>query len=282
VTATEPDIPLSNLRSSWREPRCWRDALKPIPDLFDWYKRNVAAGTLFLGAFLVLKGYVLAKGDLTTALGILQYAGIANVVIAGLLSSLPILVAAMLAFAVYRVFGREQTTGPLVAVMFGSAVLCALFTPWTIMAISAAFGLLFGLGQRLSTDLTQWVQKPLTWLAILALACWTVIGLITILYTVWLPHEIVTFTPGAENYPPRQVTGYVLTEGDGWITILTTLKHQIVRYPDGAVKKFTVCERFSNGGYSDISYAPTLWREIHWPGLLSGTSTPSNTSCPYS
>jgi hypothetical protein len=39
--------------------------------------------------FVILKGYVIARGDLATALGILQYAGLVTVVTAGLLSSLP-------------------------------------------------------------------------------------------------------------------------------------------------------------------------------------------------
>jgi WD40 repeat protein len=70
-------------RNTLRQRRCWRDAFKPVPDMFDWYKGNGAVGTLFLALFLVLKGFALAKGDITTALGILQYAGLSSVVIAG-------------------------------------------------------------------------------------------------------------------------------------------------------------------------------------------------------
>ena len=59
--------------------------------------------------FVVLKGYVVARGDVAIALGILQYAGLATVVTAGLLSSLPILAAAMLAYTLARVFARVLT-----------------------------------------------------------------------------------------------------------------------------------------------------------------------------
>ena len=77
-------------------------ALKPIPQVFDWYKNNAVAGTLLVAAFVVLKGYVIARGNLATALGMLQVAGLASVVIAGVLSSLPMLAAAFLATTVYR------------------------------------------------------------------------------------------------------------------------------------------------------------------------------------
>lgn len=271
-------------RCTWRQYECWRDALQPIPAMFDWYKGNVAAGTLFLGLFLVLKGYVLAKGDLTTAVGILQYAGITNVVIAGLLSSLPILAAAIFAFALYRVSGTGQrTTVPLAAVTVSAAVLCTAFTPWTIAAGSAAFGLIFGLGERVFSPARtrRWVRKALGVVTGTLLLLWTVYALITILYTAWLPHEIVTFTKGPGNQPPAQVTGYVLTEGDGWITILTSIEHQIMRYPDGAVKSFTVCERVPHGGWSDISDATTVWRLITQARLLDSLRPASNSPCPY-
>lgn len=62
---------------------------------------------LLAAGFVVLKGYVLARGDVATALGILQYAGLATVVTAGLLSSLPILAAAMLAYTI-----TESLPGP--------------------------------------------------------------------------------------------------------------------------------------------------------------------------
>jgi hypothetical protein len=80
----------------------WQDAFKPIPKIFGWYKNHAAAGTLILAAFLVVKGYVIARGNLDTALGILQYAGLTSAIVAGLLSSLPILTALMLGWTVFR------------------------------------------------------------------------------------------------------------------------------------------------------------------------------------
>jgi hypothetical protein len=59
-------------RPGRRESWSWGKALKPIPKIFGWYKEHAAAGTLIVAAFLVIKCYVIARGNLTTALGILQ------------------------------------------------------------------------------------------------------------------------------------------------------------------------------------------------------------------
>lgn len=265
----------------------WRLALKPIPHIFDWYKGNVAAGTLFLAIFLVVKGYVLARGDLSTALGILQYAGLTSVVIAGLLSSLPILAAAMLAYAVYRTVRELRVpAGKLVAVLLGATVLSAVFTPWTFMAGAIVIGLVIGLQRgifdRLRESWRAWgIQLAIGLVAELAIGIGAVYAVIAMLYTVWLPHEIVAFTPGTvKGQPPAQQVGYVLAEGDGWITILTSGGHQIVRYKDSAVTSFTLCERSPHGGWSDVSDATTLLQEITKPSPLKSLHAAANKKCP--
>jgi WD40 repeat protein len=283
---------LGRRRLVWR-PRTlsWKEALKPVPGIFDWYKNNAAAGTLFLGVFLVVKGYVIAKGDLTTALGILQYAGLASVVIAGLLSALPILAAGMLAFAVYRVTvvvrldkkpqpghrGLHLPAYPLVVVTVAAAVVSAVFTPWPFMAGAVVIGLFTGL-------FLQWADRAKVSLLVRGVLAVLVAGslyaVVAMLYTVWVPHEIVAFTPGPKGQPPAQETGYVLSEDDGWITILTSGPHQIVRYQDSAVKSFQVCERVPDGGWSDAASATTLWQEITKLPLLGSMHAAANTRCP--
>ena len=265
----------------------WRLALRPIPDIFDWYKDNGAAGTLLLAVFLVVKGYVLAKGDLSTALGILQYAGLVSVVIAGLLSSLPILAAAMLAYTVHRAIRPLRApAGKLVAVLLGATALSAVFTPWTFMAGAIVTGLLIGLQRGIFDQLPDswlaWGIKLTVGLVVdLAIGLGAVYAVIAMLYTVWLPHEIVAFTTGpGKNQPPGQQVGYVLAEGDGWITILTSGQHRIVRYKDSAVKSFTLCERSPHGGWSDISDATTLWQEITKPSALRSVHAVANKVCP--
>jgi hypothetical protein len=170
---------LGRRRLVWR-PRTlsWKEALKPIPDIFDWYKNNAAAGTLFLGVFLVVKGYVIAKGDLTTALGILQYAGLASVVIAGLLSALPL------------------PAYPLVVVTIAAAAVSAVFTPWPFMAGAVVIGLFTGL-------FLQWADRAKVSLLVrgvlAVLVAGTVSAVVAMLYTVWVPHEIVAFTSGPKG-----------------------------------------------------------------------------------
>jgi hypothetical protein len=56
-----------------RTRKYWRAALRPIPGVLDWYNVNAFAGILLAAGFVVLKCYVVARGDITTALGILQY-----------------------------------------------------------------------------------------------------------------------------------------------------------------------------------------------------------------
>jgi hypothetical protein len=131
--------------------RPWRDAFKPIPEIFGWYKNHIAAGTLILAAFLVVKGYVIARGNLDTALGILQYAGLTSAIVAGLLSSLPILAALMLGWTVFRM-ARSWFPEPhlesrkaLACVLAGAFGLSAFFTPWPYVAAAVCLGLLAGL-----------------------------------------------------------------------------------------------------------------------------------------
>jgi hypothetical protein len=286
-----------------KERNPWAVAVEPIPGIFQWYRNNAVTGTVLVAAYVVLKGYVLAKGDISTALGILQYAGLTSVVIAGLLSSLPILAAAMLAYTVCRVMwtrwprlkpaGRVWVTDwyppvpvwrPAV-VMLGAFVLSAVFTPWTYMAgavgIGLAIGGLWGITRherarrrRLLIDLP--IRLPIGLIATGAV--------IAMLYTVWVPHEIVGFRPGTIKPPPpkNEVVGYVLSEDNGWITMLTSGldKHGIIRYRDASVTSQTICERHSRGGLSDITDAFTLWDEVTEHSFLRAWHPAPNTRCP--
>jgi hypothetical protein len=243
----------------------WRDALQPIPRILRWYKDNAVAGILLAAGFVVLKGYILARGDVATALGILQYAGLATVVTAGLLSSLPILTAAMLAYTVSRVFtwilGKSRSqepkpgfTRPLLVVTLGAFVLAALFAPWTYLALACVIGLAIALMPTLrARGLAAGLVRVL-------LASAAVLAVIFSLYAVWVPHEVVYFRPGTLPYntaPRTGQVGYVLSEGNGWITILTSGAHRIVHYPDARVTAQMVCEKSS-----ELTDAPTLWDTV--------------------
>jgi hypothetical protein len=323
-----------------RRRQAWRYALKPIPGIFDWYKDNVAAGTLLVAAFLVLKGYALAKGDLATALGILQYAGLTSVVIAGLLSSLPILAAALLATTVYRetrafrswvwrkvppkvrqqtrAFFRRQgergngtrsvTVGQRLALTvtgLSAFVLAALFTPWPFMAAAIGIGLVTGTwpglvqrrppGRRVPASSPAAIARSLRAMAVggfrAGITVIAVYGVTAMLATVWVPHTIVTFARSpVQGKPARPLVGYVLADDpDGWITILTSGEHGIIRYRDSLVKSLTLCERFPRGGWSDIVDARTPWEVITTPsrlepallrGIMRALHPSANQKCP--
>ena len=278
--------------------QAWRDALFPIPQIFSWYKDNVAAGTLLVAAFLIFKGYVLAKGDLSTALGILQYAGLTNVLIAGLLSSLPILAAAMLAVTVYRetrafrswvwrmvapwfrpkigahgaLPANDKWGLALTVTGLGAFVLAAAFTPWPYMAAAIGIGLVTGMWPGL--DQRRDRSKIVRGLIVVAVwGFWVVItltavyGVTEMLATVWVPHETVTFARRpVQGQPTRPEVGYVLADDPGgWITILISGEHGIVRYRDSLVESITVCEKLPYGGWSDIIYARTPWQVVTKP-----------------
>jgi hypothetical protein len=259
----------------------WRDALKPIPTIIGWYKANVFAGILLAAGFVVLKGYVIARADLATALGILQYAGLATVVTAGLLSSLPILAAVMLAFTVIHMIGSRDTPGlrwRLAVVMLGAFVLAAVLTSWAYLVLAVVLGLM--IGAVLRWDVPKWGAWPVYALvAIIAGA-----AVILSLYTVWVPHETVHFRP--HTLPPHTVpkdvqVGYVLSEGNGWITMLTSGAHQIVRYPDADVITQVVCERHPKPDHiiSEFREGATLWDEV--TSDMHFLHPAVNQNCPY-
>jgi hypothetical protein len=244
----------------------WRDAFEPIPKIFGWYKEHAAAGTLILAAFLVLKAYVIARGDPATALLILQYAGLTSAIIAGLLSSLPFLTALLLGWTAFRMVKgwfpefHPESRKALAFVLAAAFGISAFFTPVPYMLAAIALGLLAGLVAG------YW---PKGWQAKLSAAVvWLVgaIAAITMLYTLWVPHEIVILKPApagiglTPNERAGYILGYVLADDpDGWITILTSGSRTIVRFRDATVKSITVCERVPHGGISSIFYASALW-----------------------
>jgi hypothetical protein len=261
----------------------WRDALKPIPTIIGWYKANAFAGILLAAGFVVLKGYVIARGDLATALGILQYAGLATVVTAGLLSSLPILAAAMLAFTVIHMIRSRDAPGPrwrLAVVMLGAFVVAAMLTSWPYLVLAVVLGLTIG-------AVLRWhVPTRGAWPVYVLVSIIAVCAVILSLYTVWVPHETVYFRAGtlpANTRPRDKQVGYVLSEGNGWITMLTSGAHQIVRYPDADVITQMVCERRPKPGniISEFREGATLWDEVTSQPHMHFLHPAVNQNCSY-
>jgi hypothetical protein len=72
------------------------------------------------------------------------------------------------------------------------------------------------------------------------------IGLIVhpLLYSVWLPHELLTVPKlGSTKQMSRQdVAGYVLSDGNGWISLLQTGQRTITRYRNEEVVARVLCQ----------------------------------------
>jgi hypothetical protein len=88
-----------------------------------------------------------ARGDITTALAIVQYAGVVTWAAAAVLSSLPLLAAAMLALACYQMLwplsgDRLANLGKQLPVALVAFVICAVLTPWwfAVGAVVLAWG----------------------------------------------------------------------------------------------------------------------------------------------
>ncbi len=249
----------------------WKKAAEPLTAIVNWYTNHAALGTLLLGAFLVVKGFVLSKGDIPIALGILRNAGLPTVVIGGLLSGLPILVAAMLAITIVHGITRDREgnifgdltrnlkrpalgglpVSPLAVVMLTTAVLSVVFTQWPFMVAAVVIGLVIGAIQRTKGPRL----KRAAYLVTLVIAVYAVI---VMLYTVWLPHEELTIT-GVKG----PVVGYVLSDDpDGWISILLSREHGIVWYRDTDVTMRQPCELAPDSVLSQFRDAVTIWQEI--------------------
>ncbi len=293
---TELNVAMCEAHKTARKHEQWRDALQPLPQIFDWYKANAIAGTLLAAGFVILKGYVIARGDTSTALGILQYAGLATVVTAGLLTTLPILTAAMLANTLCRTIRTWRGWRPgnwrLAVVTASAIVLAGLFAPWTYLPFAVMYGGLFGAMQRpdvrerFSSRSKPRKSVTVAFVALVGIPAVLLFGLAVIvsLYSVWVPHEIVTFRPHILPGGRTQEVDYVLSEDGGWTTLLATgpgEEHAILRVPDAAVKNQTVCERkpMNRHFWSIFLDAGTLWRVATGVNTYWGVTVIQ--SCPY-
>jgi hypothetical protein len=261
--------------------QAWRTALEPIPSLIDWYKEHKISGTLLLAGFVIAKGYVLAHGDTTTAQGIVQYAGLTSVVIAAVLSSVPLLAAAMLAISCYQIWwplsgDRRAGWRKQLIVSIGAFVLCTVVTRWPFTLGAIVLGSGFGLLNRyyLHADpkghSAAWKRchRMVNRVAWIVIYTGSVSAAVAILYTVWLPNEIVAFN----TKPNGPMVAYILADDPGGrITLLTSGPRQIVSRKDKDVENVTMCRPTPHGGMTILTNAPTAWAwvtsNINWGPL---------------
>jgi hypothetical protein len=220
-----------------------------------------------LFGFMILKVLVVAKGDLSTALGILKAAGPAPVLVGTLVSGLPTLAAVAGVLAVYAWRHDPGQTGrsgwekvdaywPLVA----SFLLGVFFAPGILFAASLAVAALAGPGlqryrARPSRERRHDGRFLDTGLHILVAVLVAALAAVA-LYQMWLPHESLTLraSPTAQGHI---LVGSVLEESGDWMTVLVSGRRTLVRVRASTVENRVVCTRRQ-------SYPVAEESVVHW------------------
>lgn len=245
VRETDPEKP------GWLETaHKWRGRIGKEPALI----------TALLFSFVVIKVVWIARGDIQTALGVFNSAGLASVIAGGLLSALPLISAAALGVATFELskswplikafpfIRRRDTTVWILGL--AAAVACFFLTPWPIMAAGALLGFVSGCAVHVIKAKTlfrlklkwlgkhDWRAKTVKAVGIASLALVSLVLVVNpLLYAVWLPHETLTLAK------PRgqQVVGYVLSDSNGWISLLRTKERHIYRFRSSNVTSRVLC-----------------------------------------
>jgi hypothetical protein len=204
--------------------------------------------TVLLFAFVVIKVVYIAQGDIQTALGVFNSASLTTVIVGGLLSAFPIVFAGILGLATYELIrgaSFRKPPGVVEVVIWGAAALgCLFLTPWPIFAFTVVLGIISGLVvRRWLRSEPEAAQDPKSRKSRMArVAGYSVLFLVSLyfvlnplLYAVWLPHETLTF----KKVTP--ITGYVLSDANGWISVLRTNERRIYRYRTEDVLKRILC-----------------------------------------
>jgi hypothetical protein len=252
--------------------------------------------TAVLFGFVVIKVVWIARGDIPTALGVFNSAGLATVIAGGLLSAFPLISAAVLGLAVFKLVRSQpfRKAFPFVKLPdksiwvtgLAAAVGCFFLTPWPVMASGAIIGAVAG-GVVLVASKMELKPKSrhrgifgilalsariFGILALLAMSFILVLN--PLLYAVWLPHETLTLTKQSQ----QSMTGYVLSDSNGWVSLLETGVRRIYWFPSQDVLARNLCQARSfsmlgaPGWYDNPS---SLWN-IAFPK----ESRPHPPSCP--
>ena len=203
-------------------------------------------------SYVIIKVIWIARGDIPTALGVFNSAGLATVIAGGLLSALPVISATALGWAMFQISRLwlpersfpHDTSAWIVLPLAGVA--CFFLTPWPVMASGAFLGLVCGIAagwaapkeERRATSRHKWVGKVgmIGGLTVVGIASFYLV-LNPLLYAVWLPHETLKLT----KPNPQPMVGYVLSDGNGWVSVLRTGVRRIYRFPSQDVLARDLC-----------------------------------------
>ena len=232
--------------------------------------------TVVLAGFVLIKVIWIAHGNIQVALTVFNSAGVVTVITGGILSAFPLVSAVALAFVIFVLVNRqfirqreiaqdhERTATELSKIEsnkvhseeparrsgtnstayekliwftgLSAVVGCFFLTPWPIVVASALLGTASGLAAQIKGKRT--LKTSLVGFILLL-----TIGLVLnpLLYAVWLPHEMLTVPKLRTNPDGEYVFGYVLSDSNGWISVLQTGERDILRFKSGEVASRALC-----------------------------------------
>jgi hypothetical protein len=207
----------------------WSQAFKPLLTALGWFEKRKLFATILLFGFVFLKVIIVAKGSIPIALGIVQTAGPASIVVGSLLSGLPLVAAALLVVWVRQAY--VDKTPPSIALALLALIVCTFMTPWFLLLPSLVFSLIAAAMSALSEPATNAARVGLAITIVAVLyATWAV------MYGVWVPREVISLDSG------RSDVGYVLSDDGTWVSMLRSDHSILVRYKEDEVMGRAVCQ----------------------------------------
>jgi hypothetical protein len=236
--------------------------------------------TIALFGFVFIKVIFIARGNVQIALGIFNSAGTTTVVAGGILSAFPLVSAVAFGLTIFQLTrsflltaDRSRTSGTREPcepceptskenkegqpsgkwhvvtewarkeklawlALLAATVACFFITPWLIATTSAILGIIAGIAAKITNRTARRISFFFLLLASISLV------LYPLLYAVWLPHEKLDVPQYA---CPRQgdnkyVVGYVLSDSNGWISLLISGQRNICRLKTQQVTARTLCQ----------------------------------------
>jgi hypothetical protein len=238
--------------------------------------------TVALAGFVLIKVIWIARGNIQTALAIFNSAGIVTVITGGLLSAFPLVSSLALAFVIFvlirrqrreivrrdheraatglgkaelrKLHGKEPTIDPVTSrdvderlIWFTGLVAivgCFFLTPWPIVVASVVFGLLSGFAAPMKEENRSKRVVVGERISVVILSVFAIIFVLNpLLYTVWLPHEMLTIPRLATKTKPNgeYIFGYVLSDSNGWVSVLQTGQRDILKFKYNEVTARALC-----------------------------------------
>ena len=245
------------------EVRTGFDFKRPIDDALNASKFQ---GTLLVFAFVVIKVLLAAESDTPTALAIINASGIVPVVVGAALSSLPILAAGLFVVGAYR-FGAigwrviETSLRNLLAFVL-AAIVVGLLAPWPVVGLGL-LPFIVGLASRRWKLHPERIGRPfwrvdvlkqllhISFAAILICVALVPLGWVAkdALFVMWTPREKLELS---DDRAP--LTGYVLENKEGWISLLKSEERKIVRIHSEEVIGRSLCRK---------NYHESIWQVLH-------------------